>query len=184
MELTPDCVSAASFLMARGSAGHGSCLSQYPTPTVSRSIIRSHAIVPPFLLPRCTASFHYQTATTSARVVQARKKSPPSRAWVRQLPGMVQQLEQQLYQTAPSWDAYRDRTTITARLKVLAGAVAARHQRALGESAARRRPRRCARLPRDGRRLPSPPPIGTAPRELRRVPEEATTTAPREHSTR
>ncbi len=57
-----------------------------------------------------------------------RKTSPPSEAWLQQLPHKVQKLEERLYRSAPSLEAYLDRKSLKSRLKTIAKAITQRYQ--------------------------------------------------------
>jgi hypothetical protein len=57
-----------------------------------------------------------------------RKTSPPSQAWLQQLPHKVQKLEERLYRSAPSLEAYLDRKSLKSRLKTIAKAITQQYQ--------------------------------------------------------
>lgn len=59
--------------------------------------------------------------SSSAKLLQARKKSHPSQAWLRQLPHKARKLEVRLYRSASSLEAYIDRSTLKSRLRRIAG---------------------------------------------------------------
>lgn len=55
-----------------------------------------------------------------ARLLQTRKKTHPTAEWLQQLPHKARKLEERLYLSAPSLEAYLDKTTLKNRLKKLA----------------------------------------------------------------
>lgn len=55
-----------------------------------------------------------------ARLLRARKKTQPSQEWLQQLPHKARKLEERLYQTASSLEAYLDKRSLKRRLGKLA----------------------------------------------------------------
>lgn len=59
-----------------------------------------------------------------------RKTAPPSETWQKQLPHKVRKLEERLYRSAPSLEAYLDRQSLKERLKSVAKAITQRFNEA------------------------------------------------------
>jgi len=64
-----------------------------------------------------------------ARLLSARKKNQPTKEWVRQLPHKARRLEDKLYRTASSLEAYLNRTTLKRRLRNIARIISSQHHR-------------------------------------------------------
>ena len=58
----------------------------------------------------------------SAKFLRARKQDP-TQQWLKELPHKARKLEQHLYKTAPSLEAYLDKATLKSRLKKVARAI-------------------------------------------------------------
>ena len=66
----------------------------------------------------------------------ASRKANPSAKWLSELPYKARKLEEALYRTAPSLEAYMDGRTVKARLKVVASAITNRFRHARRRSSA------------------------------------------------
>ena len=67
----------------------------------------------------------------SAQLLFARKKDNPSKKWLQRLPLKARMLENQLYKSAASLDAYLDRSTLKRRLGSLASAITSHYKKAM-----------------------------------------------------
>jgi len=63
-----------------------------------------------------------------SQLLQARKKSAPTKEWMQQLPHKARVLEDRLYRKAPSLEDYLDRVTLKNRLRTLAVTITAHYK--------------------------------------------------------
>jgi hypothetical protein len=82
-----------------------------------------------FLRPYLLSLYYFLSCSVRrAKLLKARKKSAPSKEWMKQLPHKARVLEDRLYRKASSLEAYLNRSTLKNRLRTLAVTITAHYK--------------------------------------------------------